>query len=389
MNRKFENKKILHISPTDIRNDSRILRQLRSLETLENTQLLAFGISDNERNDSNNRPINYLKTFSLISKSFYFIPKPYRYILALFESIIRLSYPAVKYKPSIVHCHDTLFLPIALIVKYFCNAKLVYDAHELESDKAGQSVFLSKCTLFIEKVSWRNIDFLISVSPSIIDWYIEFFGFKENELILNSPQLDEFSNSNFKSDYLREKFGIPSNELIYLYLGIISRKGRGIEIYLESFINYNLDSHLVFMGYGDYVDSVKEVAMKYRNVHYHPPVPHDKVVEISKSADVGLCMIEPISLSDVYCLPNKLFEYAFSNLFVLSSDLPDIKKIIEDYDLGVYCKNERKEFTETISAIRKLNISKKGMNLNRLYPLSWLFQEEKLFKIYRNLIFKV
>ena len=155
---------------------------------------------------------------------------------------------------------------------------------------------------------------------------------------------------------------------------------------VRAFKSENIDSHLVFIGYGDFVEEIKNLANENSNIHYHPSVPHDQVVEISKSADVGLCMIEPISLSDTYSLPNKLFEYAFSNLYVLSSDLPDIRNTIESYDLGTYCKNNVTDLINSINSINESQSLDKTKNSNNLYQLSWSYQEEKLLKLYKNLL---
>ena len=56
---------------------------------------------------------------------------------------------------------------------------IIYDAHELESNKNGQSYLLSKITLLIEKLSWPSISLLISVSESIIYWYEYHLGRKK------------------------------------------------------------------------------------------------------------------------------------------------------------------------------------------------------------------
>lgn len=376
---------LLHLSPTDIRYDSRILKELKALESIDNTKLMAFGIDDDEGHQySIDSPI-YIRTFKLVTKKIKYLPRPIKYFVNLIEAIFRLTVPAIRLSPSIIHCHDTLFLPIALLVKFFCNSKIIYDAHELESDKAGQSKALAKFTLFIERISWKKINLLISVSPSIISWYNKNFSKIESELILNSPQLD-ITKKGVKSRYLRDKFNIPDEHKIFLYLGIIAAKGRGVEFYLDTFKRSDVKSHIVFVGYGAYSDEVKNAAANYHNIHYHEAVPHDKVVEVSTSADVGLCLLEPVSLSDYYCLPNKLFEYAFAGLYVLACDFPDIKELVDTYSLGSTCKLEINDIHDKISDIECQNIEHYNVNTEKLYPLSWAYQAEKLVRSYKSLL---
>ena len=61
-------KRILHISPTDIRYDSRILKELKSLEQLEDCNLLAYGINDNEGHQYEIDPISYIRSFDFFTK---------------------------------------------------------------------------------------------------------------------------------------------------------------------------------------------------------------------------------------------------------------------------------------------------------------------------------
>jgi glycosyltransferase involved in cell wall biosynthesis len=375
--------KVLHITPTDVSYDSRILKELTALERLENCEFKAFGIDDDEGHRYEVTPLPYVRTFKLFTKKMGLLPRPIRYILNLIEAFCRLTIPAIRYQPSIIHCHDTLYLPIALFTKFFCGSKLIYDAHELESDKAGQSRALAKGTLFIEKLGWNNIDLLISVSPSILKWYTDNLGAKPNLLILNSPVVRDNASKDESCNYLREKFNIPSNRKIFLYLGIISIEGRFIDKYLEVFQKPDVSSHIVFVGYGEYVEKVKEFASKYPNIHYHPAVAHQDVVEISRSADVGMCMIEAVSLSDYYCLPNKLFEYAFSNLFVLASDFPDIRAIVNQYGLG---KCSGLTLEEIYIAVKELETVEIELKVDNLYTLSWNYQADQLLKEYKKLL---
>lgn len=378
------NKKILHLSPTDIRYDSRILKELKAVQKIENTTLVAFGIDDSEGHKYETEQMPFIKVFNITTKNLKFLPRPVRYFLNLIEAFIRMVFPGIKYKPDVIHCHDTLYLPIAKMIKLFCGSKLIYDAHELESDKAGQSKILSKYTLFIEKMLWKDIDILISVSPSIIDWYDKNLGKKKSVLILNSPLLDTSPKENSKNNYLREKFNIPAEKKIFLYLGIISEAGRGVNLYLDVFQRKEVDSHIVFIGYGEYVDEIKKIALNNDNIHYHPAVPHHQVVEVSTSADVGLCLVEAVSLSDYYCLPNKLFEYAFSELYILASDFPDIRKIVDEYDLGKCSSLNAENLFEIVKDVQYLDLDNRVKK--DLYPLSWNFQESELLKMYNNIL---
>ncbi|MDX1700370.1 MAG: hypothetical protein R3250_07115, partial [Melioribacteraceae bacterium] len=69
-------------------------------------------------------------------------------------------------------------------------------------------------------------------------------------------------------------------------------------------------------------------------------------------ADLGLALIENISISYYYALPNKLFEYIMAGVPVLSSNLPQMKIIIDTYGVGRYADPENKG--EIISLLKEM-----------------------------------
>jgi glycosyltransferase involved in cell wall biosynthesis len=294
-----------------------------------------------------------------------------------------MTVPAIKLNPKVIHCHDTLVLPIGCMVKLFTGSKLIYDAHELESRKNGQGRILSGLTYLIEKILWRFVDFFITVSPSIVQWYEEKLGPKQNEIILNSPiYMESIKRRPHNESYFRKLYEISDEIKIFLYLGIIG-KGRGVEMYLNIFESEGISSHIVFMGYGDLVDDVINSSKVCNRIHFHPRVEHERVVKISQSADVGLAIIEDVSLSDYYCLPNKLFEYAFAGIPVLASDFPDMKRMIEEYKLGITTKIDYLSVRDSIIRIQKVGLSASDCDL---YPISWQNQSNKLMDVYKSLV---
>lgn len=377
---------VLHLTHTDINSDSRILKELESLSKNKKVRITALGVHMNEENKKYKK-IEHVKIYSinLNSRKLIFLPAFIKHSLSVIELTLKMIFNSFKAKPSIIHCHDTLVLPLGVLVKLFTGSKLIYDAHELESNRNGLSNTLGKMTFFVEKLLWRFIDKIIVVSPSISDWYQKNIGIKSTEIIMNSPILSE-NNFDIKNDklYFRNKFNIPDSSKIFLYIGILS-EGRGIDLLIEAFKKIDLSSHLIFLGYGEFKNRLVELSKEHDNIHVHDAVPHNEVVSIAKSADVGLCFIQNVSLSDYYCLPNKLFEYAFAEIPVLASNFPDISMVVEKYNIGkcsdlnsesIY--NAIKEF-EQIEELPRINASD-------LYDLSWSAQEEKLVKMYKDLI---
>lgn len=375
--------KVLHLTHTDVRLDSRILKELSAIRKNKQTFIMAIGISDDNLSHSKLKEVDKeLTSLILYSKLFKYFSLRLTAYLCLLEFQIRLIWKGLLFRPKIIHCHDTIVLPVGVILSILFNSKLIYDAHELESQKNGQSKVLSKITLFIEKISWRFIDLLITVSPSIIDWYQKNLGKKESLLILNSPQLKLENYDAESNNYLRQKFNIPENCKVFVYLGILG-KGRGIDLYLDAFQSQEINSHIVFIGFGEDVKKIQDCSLNSKKIHYHPAVKHDEVVEITKSADVGLAMIEAVSLSDYYCLPNKLFEYAFSGLFILTSDFPEMKKIIQDFELGICSSVDIEGIKQKIIEIETQDIKTSTKDLS---SLSWQYQADKLLSAYNYLL---
>ena len=368
---------ILHLTHTDPRSDNRILKELEALAGIDTHDVTCIGFNSELGPSNTNKKLKaqliILRSNSNIPK---WIPWPIKPTLKLIEFYIRLSKAAIKFKPTVVHCHDTLVLPIGVLVKCISKAKLIYDAHELESNKNGQTKALSKATLFVEKIAWKKIDHLISVSDSIIDWYLKNLGTKPNTLILNSPFINNIDSESNK--YFHRLYNITPDKLVFVYLGILGY-GRGIDYILDVFSRKNIKSHVVFIGYGELESKIKDVSKTNTNIHYHKAVAHEEVVSLVKNADVGLCLIENVSLSDFYCLPNKLFEYTFAGLPVLASNFPDIKNIVIKYNLGRVCDINSKSINEAVSEIEVTHLS----NINSdLTELGWPSQAKKLLNTY-------
>jgi glycosyltransferase involved in cell wall biosynthesis len=369
----------LHLTHTDIESDSRILKEMGAL-AVAGYAVSGLGVTLDEGSQRSTIAFSAdISAIKLMSRQWTFLPRTLRHVASLFELVAKMLPNAIRKKPDIVHCHDTLVLPIGVIVKIITGARLVYDAHELESDRNGLSKLQGRLTLWVEKILWRFIDTLIVVSPSIQKWYCETLGPKKSTVILNAPLF--LKNDDGGDNYLRDKFSIARGTKIFIYVGILG-DGRGLDLITQAFIDENVSSHVVFLGYGDLSEDLKKLAEKHPNLHVHDAVPHSQVVPIVKSADFGLCLIQNVSLSDYYCLPNKLFEYCFAGVPVLASDFPDIRSVITEHGFGDCCNLDIDSIRK---AVKDLECANKKFSFSDVASLSWDAQQTKLVNLYEQL----
>ena len=376
---------IFHISHTDIRSDSRILREMSGAKKVGKCKTFGLGF---ER-DNSDYFTNFNTKFEIITKKMFclklkFLPSTISYFFEVLELSLYAVYFIIKIKPNIIHCHDVNPLPVVSFLSLFINFKIIYDAHELESNRNRLSKLNGKLVRFVEKLCWSRVTHFITVSDSIVKWYEENFGKKRSTVICNAPifNADEMLGKIYE-DYLREKFSIPDESLIGIYVGLLDL-GRGIQNLIQIYKNLDHNFHIVFLGYGELSSDLKNISKEFSNIHFHNKVNHDQVVPIISSADLGFCLIENVSLSDYYSLPNKLFEYVNAGLYVISSDFPEIKSKLYKHKLG-------KTFDSNLSGLKNFLYKNRVNLMNREdvscpEEFSWSFHEKNLVALYSELI---
>ena len=197
---------------------------------------------------------------------------------------------------------------------------------------------------------------------------------------MNSP---EVMDSRGESDvsYLKTKFKLENKRALFIYVGLLS-KGRGVDILLDLFSTEITEADLVFLGYGELKIRFLKVVNETKTF-FSSSVEHNKVVEIARSADYGLCFIEDVSLSDFYCLPNKLFEYAFAGVYVIASNFPEISNVVKKYRLGTTVSLDRSDLR---SGIMRIVVNRPKLKSSDLVELSWIYQGEILLASYREIL---
>ena len=129
--------KNVHITLTEFRNESRLIRQVRSLlqsGVFEETAVFALG-ADDLPNYSNEGQGWHVRRIQLVTRK---LPKtPIFQIFKLIEFNLRCFIYIRKNKSQIVTIHTLALLPLGYLMKKLLKMRVVYDAHELETESNG------------------------------------------------------------------------------------------------------------------------------------------------------------------------------------------------------------------------------------------------------------
>ena len=115
---------ILHLTHTDINSDSRILKEMQSISTYSSKyKVSGIGVTlDEEQHKTKKDNEIDIYSINLISRKWRFLPTILRHSCSLIELTSKMLFKAIKLKPQIIHCNDTLVLPLGVILKIFTGS---------------------------------------------------------------------------------------------------------------------------------------------------------------------------------------------------------------------------------------------------------------------------
>jgi glycosyltransferase involved in cell wall biosynthesis len=302
-------------------------------------------------------------------------------VLKYFEFVARAARRARS--ADICHCNDLAALLVGAIGRVLSRGRLrvVYDAHEHESERNGFAPWQRFLTRQLERLLLRWADCVITVSPSIAEDYVRLYGIKAPAVIYNAPYYVEKR----RKDLLRERLGIEPSRKIFLYQGTLIH-GRGIELLLRVFAGLDQRCCLVLIGGGPLSSSIQQHAREHDNIFHIPFVDPLALWELTFSADFGIALIENTCRSYYFCLPNKLFEFMMAELPVVVSNMFELERFVTTHAVGVVSKVSEQALRGSIVALLQADQDRLVTNIRAVKALyTWEQQEAKLLELYANL----
>lgn len=296
---------------------------------------------------------------------------------------IRLFFFLFFSKSTLLWSNDLDTLPANYLISKLKGVKLIYDSHEYftEVPELVNRPKVQRIWLTIEQWIFPKLKNVVTVSQQIADEYKTKYGINIT-VIRNLP-------IKIKEHYEVKDIKLEGKKII-LYQGWVN-VNRGLEPLIESMQQIE-NAHLYIIGDGDIFDNIVQQVLDLNlqdKVTLLGKIPFKLLPHYTYQANLGVSLEENVGLNYKYALPNKLFDYINAGIPVLTSDLPEMKKIVSTYKVG-----------ETISSITPIGIAEKINELlndnNRLATyaanclkakeeLCWENEQQKLYALVKEI----
>lgn len=252
---------------------------------------------------------------------------------AYFDAML---YPTARCLAADVYiAHDLPMLPTAVKCAREHGGAAVYDSHELWTEQEFDE-HTRACWSVLESKWIGQADAVIAVNASIAEELRRRYALSEVTVVHNADRALPWSPS--APRLFHAAFDLPPEAKVVLFQGGFSLT-RNLDTLIAAFRHIaDPNIHLVMLGWGEASASLQKTVSRlglHNRVHFHPKVPQDELLGFTRAADLGVIPYQPICLNNRYCTPNKLFEFIAAGLPILASDLPELRRFVAGFDVGL------------------------------------------------------
>lgn len=297
------------------------------------------------------------------------------------EYNIRLFFLLLFSKTNVLLANDLDSLFGNYMVSRLKKCPLVYDSHEYftEVPELINRHKVKKVWENIEKKIVPKLKYAYTVCDSIARIYTKKYGV-DFKVVRNIPVAKNYNCGNKKN-----------TTKIVLYQGAINI-GRGLEQAIMA-MHYIEDAKLIIAGDGDIKQKLEELVEKenlQNKIEFTGRLTIDELEKLTPKANLGLSIEEDLGLNYRFALPNKLFDYIQAQVPVLVSNLPEMKAIVENYQIGdIIHSHSPQKLAESIKEALFNNSKRKNWEKNlkiAATKLTWEKEEKVLVNIYSKFI---
>jgi len=295
-----------------------------------------------------------------------------------------LGVPADMY-----HASDITALPACYIASLLRGKPLIFEPYELPLVQPWITRLrpLHALSVRLLRSLLPRCSGIIVTSPSYAPELQRRYGGRAAVVIRNIPTYQPPVSSKRIQQYL----GLGPKVRIAIYQGGLN-PDRGLDVLVRAARFLDPDIVIVMKAWGDSQPKLEALIAREQvgdRVRIIPPVPYEESHLWTASADIGLVIYRPQSLSVRMTLPNKVFEYLMAGVPVLTSSLDAVADLVGTYDVGrVESSLAPQDVGRAISTMIGDEAGLSRMRRNALAAvhseLRWEVESQKLVQLYRE-----
>lgn len=287
------------------------------------------------------------------------------------------------HRAAVVHAHDVNALPTAWLAAKLSGARVVYDAHEISTSREGYNSFRGLVAR-VEGTLMPRVQGSITTTDARAKFFARAYGIPRPMVLQNRPRLTVSP----ASQRIRQELQLQQPWPIVIYQGGL-QQGRGLErlVCIAASVD---NAYFVFIGGGRLMAPLTALSQELgltERVHFIPTVSLADLPSYTASADIGVQPIENTCLNHFTTDSNKLFEYLIAGLPVVATDLPEIRRIVRAYDIGLLVReSDDQQLSDALNRLvgdPQLRQTLAANAANAAMQLNWEQQEEQLVSLYR------
>ena len=326
-----------------------------------------------------NRPYKMFRFRLIFNKKIFFYA----------EYNLRLFFLLLFHRCDILVANDLDTLAANYYASKIKRCSLLYDSHEYFTE-VPELVGRKKVKRIWEKIE-QNIFPKLPLAVTVCDSIAEIYHQKYNIPVYSIRNVP-LNKGNIEKKDIKPIFKEFKHLLIYQ--GALNI-GRGIESVIDSMIYLDDCIVLLIIGKGDIEFDLHKRVEKLKlteRVKFLGKIFIEDLHAYTLNADLGFSLEEDRGLNYRFALPNKLFDYIHASVPIVCSDLPEMSKIVKEYDVGICLnKNQRHPeklaqiITELLSAEKQLEEWKTNCKI-AAKELNWEIEKDKLKSVLQKLV---
>lgn len=298
---------------------------------------------------------NYKHNLKIIS-----VGQNYKYTFLKHLTLLYYSFLFIlKNRPAYIVSLNYFTLYVVLFKFFlFKKSKFIYDAYELLLISNFQKISIrDKFWFYFEKYLINKYDLVISANQERLDLLNQFYknSLKNHIYIKNIPQIvSKKSFVNNTAIEIASKYNFSDTDKIIIYQGDVTID-RNLDLFLDTLYTLPIDFKFLIIGDGGAVPilSIKYNLFVNNRLFFTGRIINTDLPYYTRLGKIGIVSYPYTGLNNIFCSPNKVYEYAQSGLILLSTGQKTLQNMIDKYHIGLYILESNKtiEITNKIVSL--------------------------------------